>query len=149
MPLRLPSRVSAFIALALFLNAGPVTALELVDSWVRAMPPGRPMTAAYLILRNDGDQTVTVTGVSSPVGEASLHATRVVDGRSRMESVAELPVAPGQDVQLAPGGLHIMLMGMAQTPREGEMVPLCLITDRGEYCGDATVRRGPPASGQR
>ena len=124
----------------------PAQALELSDAWVRAMPPGRPMTAAYLNLRNDSDRVVTVTGITSTLGEASLHETRVVDGRSTMHELPQLRLEPGAGARLVPGGMHIMLMGLTQTPVVGEVVPLCLDTDAGEFCVDAPVQRGGGSS---
>lgn len=128
------------------LSGMPAQALELSDAWVRAMPPGRPMTAAYMNLRNDSDRAVTVTAITSALGEASLHETRVVDGRSTMQELPQLRLEPGTSAQLVPGGMHIMLMGLTKTPVVGEVVPLCLDTDAGSFCVDAPVQRGAASS---
>ena len=63
-----------------------------------------------------------------------------------MRPLDALPIAAGAAATLAPGGRHIMLTGLTQTPREGEFVRLCLHTDRGTICTEASVR-GRPASG--
>ena len=120
-------------------------ALRIEDAWVRAMPPGQRMSAAYMRIVA-GDQAVLVRGVSSPIGTASLHETQTIDGRRRMRPLDALPLAAGAAATLAPGGRHIMLTGLTQTPREGEFVRLCLHTDRGTICTEASVR-GRPASG--
>ena len=133
------SAAKFFLGACLFAGV-PAQALELSGAWVRAMPPGRPMTAAYMTVHNDGDAAVTVTAVSSPLGEASLHETRVVDGRSRMDALPTLRLDPGATVELTPGGMHIMLMGLATTPAKGDRVPLCLETDKGQFCVEAPVQ---------
>ncbi len=124
-----------------------VAQLEVSDAWVRAMPPGQRMTAAYLNIENTGTEAVTLTGVSSERGDASLHETRTEDGRSRMRAVDELNLPVSQRLAFRPGGMHIMIMGLEETPREGESLRLCLETSIGETCFPAPVRKGPPAGG--
>lgn len=119
---------------------------HLSDAWVRAMPPGQTMTAVYLKLHNPDAAPLSVLGASSRLGAASLHETKVEEGRSMMRPVDTLTVDAGAMVQLKPGGLHIMLMGLERTPTEGEVVPICLQTSKGDVCADATVRRTAPGS---
>jgi copper(I)-binding protein len=103
------------------------------------------MTAAYLRIVNPGPAPVVVTAVRSPAGEASLHESRRVDGQMQMRELAELEVPGGGEAVLAPGGLHIMLMGLESTPVEGATLSLCLVTGAGEVCTEAPVRREAPA----
>lgn len=136
-------------ALGVLVGALPAAAespqpLVIADAWVRAMPPGRPMTAAYLRIANPGAAPVIVSGVTSSVGEASLHESRRVDGQMQMRELPRLEVPAAGETVLAPGGLHIMLMGLESTPAEGDTLRLCLVTDTGEVCTDAPVRRQAP-----
>jgi copper(I)-binding protein len=119
--------------------------LSVSDPWVRAMPPTQRMTAAYMVLGNDSEQVLTVSGVRVSGADASLHATTRDGDRMRMVAVPELVLAPGEQAVLAPGGLHIMLMGMQAVPAPGETVELCLQTSAGETCVEAPVRRDAPA----
>lgn len=137
-----------FLATLLVLTALDAAgeALVVEDAWVRAMPPTQRMTAAYMTLRNTGDAPVVVESVRSEgTGQASLHATRRDGDRVRMEAIDQLTVDPGASVELAPGGLHVMLMGMAKMPAAGEALELCLQTNVGEQCFAATVRKQGPA----
>ncbi len=124
--------------------AAPAAAeLRLEDAWVRALPPTQSNTAAYLTLHNRGDSTLRITGVSaSGAGRAEIHVTREVDGLLRMEQLQELSVAPGERVQLEPGGIHLMLLDLERMPAEGERVTLCLQAGSEEACTEAPVRRG-------
>ncbi|GAB5413337.1 MAG: hypothetical protein Cons2KO_09400 [Congregibacter sp.] len=135
--------------------AADSTDLALSDAWVRAMPPTQKMTAAYFELGNRSAFPISVTAVSSPLGDASLHETQLVDGRSTMRPVETLRVATGTSVALKPGGLHVMLMGLDQAPQVGDIIEVCVSyvvekTDdqmgapSTEACIDAPVRRGPP-----
>lgn len=120
--------------------------LVLDSAWVRAMPPGRPMTAAYLRVRNLSDAPISVSSVSSSRGSASMHESREVDGRMQMREVPELMVPARGTANLEPGGLHIMVMALEATPVEGESLTLCLATTSGEVCTEAPVRRRPPST---
>ena len=141
---------AALAALLLSGAAAPLAAdeaLRIEDAWVRAMPPGQRMSAAYMRIVA-ADQAVLVRGVSSPIGTASLHETQTIDGRRRMRPLDALPIAAGAAATLAPGGRHIMLTGLTHTPREGEFVRLCLHTDRGTICTEASVRGHASGAGR-
>lgn len=124
-----------------------VAPLRLSRAWVRAMPPGRDMTAAYLTVANPTDDAITIRAVQASRGDASLHETRRVDGQMQMRALATLTLPAHGEVQLEPGGLHIMLMGLDRTPAAGEQLRLCLVSTAGTACADAAVlRRAPDAT---
>ena len=132
--------VTALLSLAAM--AEQDTALFIEKAWVRAMPPFQPNTAAYLTLVNRGDAAVAIVGASADAAEkAELHTTRKVDGLMRMEQLQALAVAPGERVELAPGGTHLMLLGLAYRPVPGDEIRLCLQLISGdEVCTVAEVR---------
>ena len=121
--------------------AQPKLALE--DAWVRAMPPFQPNSAGYLSVTNPGEVAVAIVGASSNVADkVELHTTRKVDGLVRMEPLEVLVVAPGERVNLAPGGAHLMLLGLSYRLVPGDDVRLCLRLDtKEEVCTDADVRK--------
>jgi len=73
--------------------------------------PGTKMSAGFLVLTNNTDETIVVTSVTSPQFESvEMHETTVTDGISRMRELETLEV-PGQgSVTLERGGKHLMLM---------------------------------------
>jgi len=123
--------------------------IVLGDAWVRALPPTQTNTAAYLTITNRGETGITVTGASTELADTvEIHTTRDIGGYMRMEQLQDLPVAAGQSVQLAPGGTHIMLMGLARMPAPGETVRLCLeLATEDAVCTVAEVRK--TAAGQQ
>lgn len=103
--------LSGVLFLAAFTSAAADQGLEFSDAWVRAMPPGAGMTAAFGRLVNGGQEALEITGFTSPsFGDVSLHRTELVDGVSKMREVPALSIAPGEVVELKPGGYHLMLM---------------------------------------
>ena len=84
------------------------------------------MTAAYGRLQNFGGQALLVTGVSAEVAaHSSLHETRIERDRTTMRPVSNLTIAPGEEVELAPGGMHVMLMKLDAPLVEGESIDIC------------------------
>jgi len=136
--------LAALVAALLSLSAVAEqdAALDIEKAWVRAMPPFQPNTAAYLTLVNRGDVAVAIVGASADVAEkVELHTTRMVDGLMRMEQLQALAVAPGERVELAPGGTHLMLLGLAYRPVPGDEIRLCLqLVSGDEACTVAEVR---------
>ncbi|WP_045727111.1 copper chaperone PCu(A)C [Xanthomonas sp. GPE 39] len=117
------------------------------DGWVR-LPPNTamPMAAGFGRLHNPCAQTLAVVSARSPAfAEVSLHETTLRDGVSRMREVDALPLAPGADAVLQPGGLHLMLMQPTQPLREGARLPLTFVLKDGRQVqAQLQVRAGKP-----
>jgi copper(I)-binding protein len=130
--LRTPAILAACLALcALALRAWAAPPLSVSDAWIRATP-GAAVAAAYLTLHNSGNVPVTVTGVRSSVaGMAMIHQTQLIGTQSTMRARAALEIAPGETLQFAPGGLHVMLQELAHPLQPGEDVPLLLLLKDG------------------
>ena len=117
-------------------------ALVVSDVWMRASLGQVPTTTAYLKIENRGPAEDKLVSVSTPVAAMShLHDSANTNGIMSMAAVAALPIKPGQTVELAPGGLHIMVMNLKAPLKVGETVPLTLKFERaGEMTVQAEVR---------
>ncbi len=123
------------------LLAVPVVALaarngiDIEDAWSRvAMQGGTGVV--YLTITDTGapDRLLSIT---APVAtKAELHQSFTEQGVSKMRAVTELAVAPGKPTTLAPGGYHIMLMGLKQPLKVGDSFPVTL---RFEHSGPITT----------
>ena len=111
------------------------------------MPPGAQVSAAYGILMNHGDQTVTLSAVSSEISATAEMHEVIADGdQRRMAELESIDIAPHQTLIFEPGGRHIMLLDISAPPIEGETVEICAVSAAGtRACTDASVRRQPPA----
>ena len=121
------------------------------DAWVRSLPPGAAVAAAYGSLMNHGSDTVTIVNVTSKTGtEAQMHDV-IADGDQRkMVRLNSVEIAPGESLVFEPGGRHIMLLGITDAPEEGGDVALCAVSAMGtEACTPAPVTRQAPGETER
>ena len=124
----------ALVTVGLTTSLGALAdSLTVADGWARETPPGKTMTAAYGRLQNSGDEALVVTGVSAEVAaHSSLHETRIERDRTTMRPVSNLTIAPGEEVELAPGGMHVMLMKLDAPLVEGESIDICFKLENNE-----------------
>jgi periplasmic copper chaperone A len=114
-------------------QAHPELNLLLADGWVRAVPPGSGMTAAYGKFTNVGSQAIRISGLHSDTyKDVSLHRTAVEHGISRMQPMPDWQLDPGKTTVLEPGGYHLMLMQPIREIHPGDHVRLVLTTTGGE-----------------
>ncbi|MDH5737791.1 MAG: copper chaperone PCu(A)C [Gammaproteobacteria bacterium] len=103
------------------------------NAWARATPPGSKMAAVYVRLVNPWQRTVSLLGFQTErAASAHLHETRLAEGMSRMQSVGRQVLQGGESLVLAPGGMHIMLMGLESSLIEGQVFSLQIRTDLGD-----------------
>ena len=122
--------------------------LHWKDAWVRSMPPGAQVSAAYGLLMNHGDQTVTLSTVSSEIsGTAEMHEVIADGDQRRMAELESIDIAPHETLIFEPGGRHIMLLDITAPPVEGETVEICAVSTAGtRACTEAVARRQPLAT---
>jgi len=83
--------------------------------------------AAYLTVRNGGDEDDRLIGVSAEIADqAALHSSMMQDGVMRMRPVEAVEVPAGGEAVLEPGGVHIMLVGLKGRLEEGQSFALTL-----------------------
>ncbi|MWD27220.1 copper chaperone PCu(A)C [Aquicoccus sp. SCR17] len=143
----------ATLALALLTAAPPAFAggedVVVEDAWSRASIGTSRPGAAYMTLRNTGDEPVVVTGLSTDLAMMPMiHATATDEqGVSRMTHMEELEIPAGEVVALAPGGLHLMLMDLQRPMVEGESFSLTVDFSDGESISVEVPIRGMAARG--
>lgn len=107
------------------------------DVWVRATPGdgAGQMTGAYLTLSNTGAQDERLIAVRAEgAGAVEIHETTHEGEIMHMQPVDGIDVPAGGEVALAPGGLHLMLLDLAEPLAPGDTVMLTL-----EFASGLTV----------
>lgn len=112
--------------------------LEIKHPWAKATVPGQPVAGGFLSVVNSGSEPDRLVKVTSDVsGMIQLHEMKVEDGVMKMNEIpGGIEVAPGATVELKPGGLHVMFMGIKAPFKEGETVKAVLTFEK---AGDVAV----------
>ena len=106
----------------LLLPALCLAELEVSDAWIKNLPPSVPVRAGYMTLHNPAPRTQRIVAVHGEgFARVEIHETVEQEGMMHMRQLPELRLAPGETVQLAPGGLHLMMMQPAEPTRPDEV----------------------------
>ncbi len=132
--------------------SGQDTALAIHRIWIQAVPPTVSDTAAFMTLTNSGKVPLRLVGASTPIA-AMVHpmvtTTKGVGSHAMMgmKNTSALEVPASGTLVLAPGGNHLMIMGLKRELKPGESVPLTLTIEPGyrQIQVRATVSKQEPA----
>lgn len=87
--------------------------------------------AGYFMIMNKGDTDDVLLEVRADFPRVMIHDTEVTDGIATMIHLDNLPIPAGESVMLAPGGKHVMFMGLNGDPfEEGEEIPATLVFEK-------------------
>jgi len=101
--------------------------LEAAQPWSRPAAAGMN-GAGYLTLSNRGKAAETLTAVETPAAaRVEVHRSSMAGGVMSMRPQPATPIPPGQTVTFAPGGLHLMLLGLKQPLKAGDSFPATLV----------------------
>lgn len=122
--------------------------LVIDHPWTRAVGAAAPTAAGYMIIRNTGAAPDRLVAAETPrAARVELHEMSVTDGIMRMRPIAGgIALPPGGEVRLAPGGLHLMLIGPQGGFEQGARVPVTLVFER---AGRVAVELAVDAPGAR
>jgi periplasmic copper chaperone A len=122
--------------------------------WARATPGGAAIAGGYMRIRNQGREPDRLTGGTAAVAASvELHETSIAAGVARMRPVeAGLVIRPGETVELKPGGLHLMMLGLKRPLKQGDVIKGTLVFEKAgtvavEYRVGGIGARSPAAAG--
>lgn len=109
------------------LAAGAADVVTVVDPYVRLAPPGATTTAAFMVLKNTGATDVRLVKADNPASKTTeLHTHINEGGMMKMRQVPAIDIKAQGETRLAPGGLHVMMIGLKAGLKEGDKIPLTL-----------------------
>jgi periplasmic copper chaperone A len=109
-----------------------IGALVVDTPWARATPAGVQVGAGYLKVTNTGSEPDRLIGGSlADAASVEMHETQMTGDVAKMRRVDKgVEIKPGQSVEFAPGGYHLMLMGLKQPLKNGDVVQGTLVFER-------------------
>ncbi|MEM1360709.1 MAG: copper chaperone PCu(A)C [Pseudomonadota bacterium] len=113
--------------------------ITIVEPYARASSPSAKSGAIFMMIHNDGAMPDRLIGAKSPAAQrVELHTHKEnADGVMQMLEVEEgFAIPAGDNVMLARGGHHVMLMGLTQSLNNGDQVPLTLMFEK---AGEVTL----------
>ncbi|MBE3606474.1 copper chaperone PCu(A)C [Campylobacter sp. RM13119] len=102
---------------------------------LRARPSniGASNSAIFMDIKNSSNADVKLVAVKSSICKSTeLHTHKLVDGMKMMTKIDDINVPKEGMAKLAPGGLHVMLIGLDKPLVDGDIVDLEMSFDNGE-----------------
>ncbi|NVJ97726.1 MAG: copper chaperone PCu(A)C [Alphaproteobacteria bacterium] len=101
-------------------------AIMIEKAWARKT--SRTVSAAaYMSVKNTGHETDELLDAESPIARTTMiHRSYEEDGIMKMDHMEAIALSPGETVDFAPGGFHIMLMGLEKPLEKGDVFPVTL-----------------------
>lgn len=112
--------------------------------YARATAAGQAAGGGYLKLENKGADDKLLSASADVAASVELHSMSMEGDVMRMRQVDNIALPKGKTVELKPGGLHIMFMGLKAPLKNGDKFPLKL---KFEKAGEVTVTVNVEASG--
>ncbi len=111
--------------------AGDVVAI--MNAWVRETDAKAKVNAGYMTLLNAGPEEVTLVKVESDLYEIiEVHEMAAVDGLMEMREVTDMIIPANGQIQLEPGGMHLMLKKPHRHLTTGQKVDMTLTFKSGK-----------------
>jgi copper(I)-binding protein len=120
-------------------------ALAVSGAWSRPAAAGAT-GAGFLTIVNHGKADALVAVESPAAARVEMHTSSMAGGVMRMAREPRVPIPAGGRVSFAPGGRHLMLVGLKRALHTGDKVPATL-----RFASGSTVKvsfevsaAGPP-----
>ncbi len=127
----------ALLSVLLLCSWGPpadarASEVGIEDAYVRAVPPGQRVTAAFFVAVNHGNTPHAIVAAESDAAEhTELHEHVHDQGVMRMREVERVEIPAAGRVAFQPGGYHIMLIGLKRALKPGDRIHLTLVLEDG------------------
>lgn len=115
----------AIVAASLACTLSHAQSVEVKDAWIRGTVPAQKATGAFMdITAKNNARLISVE--SKIAASTEIHNMTMNNGVMKMFPVDGVDVPAGKTVKLAPGGYHVMFIGLKEQMKPGDRVPLKL-----------------------
>jgi periplasmic copper chaperone A len=116
------------------LHAQPTVKVE--GAWARPSVQGQAAGGGFLKITGGGAADKLVSARADVSKTVELHTMTMEGDVMRMREIGAIDVPAGRTVELKPGGLHVMFIGIHKPLKAGDSFPLTL---RFEKAGEVKV----------
>ena len=97
--------------------------IVISDAYVRAVPPNVQNSASFMKITNNSNKTISLLSANSNIAKnVELHEHTMSNGMMKMQQVKDIKIPGNSTVELKPGGLHVMLLGLNKKIKPNETV---------------------------
>jgi copper(I)-binding protein len=112
-----------FFVTLLFASSLFASDIVITNAYVRAVPPNLSNSASFMKITNSSNKTISLLSVNSNIAEnIELHEHVMSNGMMKMQQIPSIKVPANSTIELKPGGLHVMLIGLNKKLKMGEKV---------------------------
>src|SRR6516225_4894213 len=124
--------VLASIALLVAATSARADDISVKQAWSRATPKGAQVAGGYLTIENHSPSPDRLISAATPAAtKIEIHEMTTLNGIMVMRPVeGGLTIPPGASVTLAPGGSHLMFIGINAPFSEGEHIAAALMFEK-------------------
>ncbi len=109
----------------------PASKIVIFNAWMRLPPGGRDISAAYLVIHNNGGADTLLSASSPMADDVQMHIHEVDGEVMRMRHEDSVAIPANSSVDYKPGGRHLMMFGVPDDLRAGDEILLTLVFERG------------------
>ena len=115
-------------AAAFLVHSNALAQVTVKDAWVRGTVAQQKATGAFMTITSTQD--AKLISVSSKAAKSvELHTMEMENNVMKMRQIDGVSLAAGKAVELKPGGMHIMLMGLNEQAKEGDVINFTLVVE--------------------
>ena len=118
----------SLLAVTLALAASAASAAPAVsDAWSRPAAAGT-VGAGFMVVSNPDRKGDALVAVESPgATRVEIHRSAMTNGVASMQKLQRLDLPAGAKVTFAPGGAHLMFIGLKSALKVGDSLPATLV----------------------
>jgi copper(I)-binding protein len=146
--------VAAALAMPAQAQDVAIGSIKISNPWARATPKGASVGGGYMKITNTGTTPDRLVGGTTGVAnQFEIHEMSMDNGVMKMRLLPNgIEIQPGQTVTLAPGGYHVMLMGLKEQLKQGDRFKATLEFAKAgkvdvEFMVEGIATQSPPAAG--
>lgn len=114
--------------LAALVSSAAFAQVTVSEPWVRATVPQQKATGAFMRITSPTDARL-VEARSPAAKVVEIHEMVMERDVMKMRAIQGLDLPAGTEVELKPGGYHVMLIDLNGQVKEGETVPLTIVVE--------------------
>jgi len=114
-------------------TAAKTPAITIENPMIRLAPPASPNSGGFMLLKNSSATDVNLIKAESDISKVvELHEMVMDQGTMKMRPVGKILIPAKGQTALAPGGLHVMFIGLTAALKDGESKSVTLHFDNGQ-----------------